>query len=484
MRRRSGFTLVEVLVAMALILFIMTILAAAFSAATQTVSDLKSAGDLAERLRGAATVIHRDLEATHCYRQQRQRPCRLSTIFGTSASLIQTRRRPRASSESMKGSPRYPPLERGAGVRRGRRRQQHSLLLPNDGVPGLHDHSHGTRRDDFLSAFVPGSPLTTRPNAGAARPAIPGHGQPRLQLALRRGGPVPRADERRDGRLGDGGAAPVRSVPPPAADRAAHAPIGRSSRRLPTPLLRTPRRPSNYVEISTVPTAGEAAVHAEPELQPPGRPHDAGAAVLDEPRRRQRRLPTCRAAATPPWAKSTGNIRPPTCSCPMWCRWTSASASREIRISATSATHSCRRIPTGTRRSISRTGRSCSTRGSTRRTRLAAQIIRIRPGRRRERRRASHCTRITTGPAAGTPIMIQAIQITLRVWDFKTKKTRQVTIVQQMSAPAGRSAPRRPARVNDNDVRPGPVAGRGRGECARSGERGRQPPMANSVGDG
>ena len=33
---------------------------------------------------------------------------------------------------------------------------------------------------------------------------------------------------------------------------------------------------------------------------------------------------------------------------------------------------------------------------------------------------------------AGAPISIQAIQITLRVWDFKTKKTRQVTIVQQM----------------------------------------------------
>ena len=55
----------------------------------------------------------------------------------------------------------------------------------------------------------------------------------------------------------------------------------------------------------------------------------------------------------------------------------------------------------------------------------------------------------------GNTISIQAIQITLRVWDFKTKKTRQVTIVQQMSAPAGRSAPRRPANVNDDEDRPG-----------------------------
>ncbi len=82
MRRRSGFTLVEVLVAMALILFIMTILGAAFSAATQTVSDLKSAGDLAERLRGAATVIHRDLEANHCF-DANGNVLRLSTMWNT-----------------------------------------------------------------------------------------------------------------------------------------------------------------------------------------------------------------------------------------------------------------------------------------------------------------------------------------------------------------------------------------------------------------
>ena len=36
------------------------------------------------------------------------------------------------------------------------------------------------------------------------------------------------------------------------------------------------------------------------------------------------------------------------------------------------------------------------------------------------------------GDPARQPISIQAIQITLRVWDFKTKKTRQVTMVQQM----------------------------------------------------
>ncbi len=65
MRRRLGFTLVEVLVSMALILFIMSILAGAFGAASQAVSDLKAAGDLAEKLRGAANVLKRDMEADH-----------------------------------------------------------------------------------------------------------------------------------------------------------------------------------------------------------------------------------------------------------------------------------------------------------------------------------------------------------------------------------------------------------------------------------
>ena len=75
----------EVLVAMALILFIMTILAAAFVAATQAFSDLKSAGDLAEKLRGAATVLNRDLEADHSFDDPRPTSCD-SARCGTQAT--------------------------------------------------------------------------------------------------------------------------------------------------------------------------------------------------------------------------------------------------------------------------------------------------------------------------------------------------------------------------------------------------------------
>jgi prepilin-type N-terminal cleavage/methylation domain-containing protein len=65
MRKRQGFTLVELLVAMALIIFIMSILSYAFVAATTTFRDLKAAGDMAEKLRSATTILRRDLGADH-----------------------------------------------------------------------------------------------------------------------------------------------------------------------------------------------------------------------------------------------------------------------------------------------------------------------------------------------------------------------------------------------------------------------------------
>ncbi len=63
--RRTAFTLVELMVAMALIVFIMTILSAAFASASKTFRDLKAAGDLAERLRSATTLLRRDLSSPH-----------------------------------------------------------------------------------------------------------------------------------------------------------------------------------------------------------------------------------------------------------------------------------------------------------------------------------------------------------------------------------------------------------------------------------
>jgi prepilin-type N-terminal cleavage/methylation domain-containing protein len=154
MRRRTGFTLVEVLVAMALILFIMTILAAAFGAATQAVSDLKAAGDLAERLRGAATVLKRDVEADHC--------------FDANGNVLPLRF-PWDTTISMASPP--PPT---AGFFRIYQGAPDTLEgVDGDGLPSYRQTTtslhytislHGPLRGDFLSAAVPGaSPLLTDP---------------------------------------------------------------------------------------------------------------------------------------------------------------------------------------------------------------------------------------------------------------------------------------------------------------------------------
>jgi prepilin-type N-terminal cleavage/methylation domain-containing protein len=65
MRRRAGFTITELLVAMALIVFIMSILATAFSEGVKTFRGLKGIGDMNQRLRTASALLRADLEADH-----------------------------------------------------------------------------------------------------------------------------------------------------------------------------------------------------------------------------------------------------------------------------------------------------------------------------------------------------------------------------------------------------------------------------------
>jgi prepilin-type N-terminal cleavage/methylation domain-containing protein len=62
---RTGFTLMELLVATALILFIMAIIAQAFGAASKTFTTMRTAGQLQERNRTATNIIRKDLWADH-----------------------------------------------------------------------------------------------------------------------------------------------------------------------------------------------------------------------------------------------------------------------------------------------------------------------------------------------------------------------------------------------------------------------------------
>ena len=62
---RRGFTLIEMLVAMALTLFVMVILSQAFATALETFRGLKSIGDMQQSLRIAQTALTADLSADH-----------------------------------------------------------------------------------------------------------------------------------------------------------------------------------------------------------------------------------------------------------------------------------------------------------------------------------------------------------------------------------------------------------------------------------
>ena len=64
-RRRHGFTLVELLVSMALIIFIMALMSDAFSRGVEAFRNLKAIGDMQEKLRSVAIILRRDLRADH-----------------------------------------------------------------------------------------------------------------------------------------------------------------------------------------------------------------------------------------------------------------------------------------------------------------------------------------------------------------------------------------------------------------------------------
>jgi prepilin-type N-terminal cleavage/methylation domain-containing protein len=65
MRRRQGFTLIELMVSVALIVLVLAVLAEAFAVGLDSFGKLKAVGDMSDRLRGAAHQIRQDLLADH-----------------------------------------------------------------------------------------------------------------------------------------------------------------------------------------------------------------------------------------------------------------------------------------------------------------------------------------------------------------------------------------------------------------------------------
>src|SRR3954468_12381473 len=65
MRQRNAFTLIEMMVVIALTMFIMIILAQSFSAGLEVFRDLKAIGDMDDTGRGAAQLLRKDLSSDH-----------------------------------------------------------------------------------------------------------------------------------------------------------------------------------------------------------------------------------------------------------------------------------------------------------------------------------------------------------------------------------------------------------------------------------
>lgn len=64
-KRISGFTIVELLVSLGLVIFIMSLVSTIFVIATKSFRDMKAAGDLSEQLRSAGQLIRGMVKATH-----------------------------------------------------------------------------------------------------------------------------------------------------------------------------------------------------------------------------------------------------------------------------------------------------------------------------------------------------------------------------------------------------------------------------------
>jgi prepilin-type N-terminal cleavage/methylation domain-containing protein len=140
--RRQAFTLVEMMVSLALVLFIMAILSQALSTGLETFRQLKGTAELDEKLRMASTILREDLKLDH----------------------FEGKRRLSDPSFWIQG----PPREGFFHIEQGQ--PSTTEAVDGYGIPSVFATSHrlhfsiklrGNRRGDFLSAIItdPHSPL-------------------------------------------------------------------------------------------------------------------------------------------------------------------------------------------------------------------------------------------------------------------------------------------------------------------------------------
>jgi prepilin-type N-terminal cleavage/methylation domain-containing protein len=151
--KRQGFTLVEMLVAMALTLFIMVILSQAFITGLDTFSKLKGIGDMEETLRVATSNLRNDLALDHFEGKRRMSDPTFLALPPRQGFFRVYQKTPPFFEGSDLDDPNPPNNSPG--------------LDPTQNPPGYPIHVlhftvklRGNRRENFLTATVPsGSPL-------------------------------------------------------------------------------------------------------------------------------------------------------------------------------------------------------------------------------------------------------------------------------------------------------------------------------------
>jgi prepilin-type N-terminal cleavage/methylation domain-containing protein len=157
-RSRAGFTLIELMVAMALTMFIMVILSQAFMMSLETFSGMKGVGDMQINLRTAEVMLRDDLRQDHF--EGKRRLSDLTLTAGDSQLIAQSPqagffavRRSSAVPTTVSTAPPYPPyvLEGfDASGMPSRRATDHMLYLTAK--------RKGNRQENFFTASILGDP--------------------------------------------------------------------------------------------------------------------------------------------------------------------------------------------------------------------------------------------------------------------------------------------------------------------------------------
>jgi type II secretory pathway pseudopilin PulG len=147
MRRRQGFTLVEMLVSMTLTIFILIIISEAFIAGLETFRQLKAIGDMEGGLRNAATILRNDLSADHFEGKRRLSDPTFWTVGPPQQGFFRVLQVPVPGGDSVA------PIEEGtdADGLTSRRRVGHLIHFTSK--------SRGNRPENFFAASI-GDPLS------------------------------------------------------------------------------------------------------------------------------------------------------------------------------------------------------------------------------------------------------------------------------------------------------------------------------------